>query len=57
MQISSPNTPPPRCSHQAVMLPLGGGQMWVFGGEFASPSQSQFYHYKDLWVFHVKDMR
>ena len=57
MQISSPNTPPPRCSHQAIMLPLGGGQMWVFGGEFASPSQSQFYHYKDLWVFHVKDMR
>lgn len=57
MQISSPNTPPPRCSHQAVMLPLGGGQMWVFGGEFASPSQSQFYHYKDLWVFHVKDQR
>ncbi|XP_067931443.1 kelch domain-containing protein 4-like isoform X2 [Watersipora subatra] len=56
-QITSPNTPPPRCSHQAVMLPQGGGQMWVFGGEFASPTQSQFYHYKDLWVFHVRDCR
>lgn len=23
--------------------------MYIFGGEFASPSQNQFYHYKDLW--------
>ena len=30
----------------------GGGQMWLFGGEFASPTQSQFYHYKDLWVLY-----
>ena len=37
---------------QAVAVRQGGGQMWVFGGEFASPSQSQFYHYKDLWVWH-----
>lgn len=29
------------------------GQLWVFGGEFASPTQSQFYHYKDLWVLHL----
>ena len=35
----------------------GGGQLWIFGGEFASPSQSQFYHYKELWVFHLKDKR
>ncbi|PWA33033.1 hypothetical protein CCH79_00013048 [Gambusia affinis] len=42
-----PNPPPPRCSHQ------GGGQLWLFGGEFASPNGEQFYHYKDLWVLHL----
>lgn len=29
------------------------GQLWIFGGEFASPTQSQFYHYRDLWVYHI----
>nr|XP_046250986.1 kelch domain-containing protein 4 [Scatophagus argus] len=48
-----PNAPPPRCSHQAVVVPQGGGQLWVFGGEFASPNGEQFYHYKDLWVLHL----
>ncbi|XP_074533808.1 kelch domain-containing protein 4 [Halichoeres trimaculatus] len=48
-----PNPPPPRCSHQAVVVPQGGGQLWVFGGEFASPNGEQFYHYKDLWVLHL----
>ena len=31
--------------------------MWIFGGEFASPSESQFHHYKDLWVFHYNSRR
>uniref|UniRef100_A0A8C5D0Z7 Kelch domain-containing protein 4 n=1 Tax=Gouania willdenowi TaxID=441366 RepID=A0A8C5D0Z7_GOUWI len=48
-----PNPPPPRCSHQAVVVPQSGGQLWVFGGEFASPNGEQFYHYKDLWVLHL----
>ncbi|XP_008309253.1 kelch domain-containing protein 4 [Cynoglossus semilaevis] len=48
-----PGPPPPRCSHQAVVVPQGGGQLWVFGGEFASPNGEQFYHYKDLWVLHL----
>ncbi|CAK6973221.1 kelch domain-containing protein 4 [Scomber scombrus] len=48
-----PNPPPPRCAHQAVAVPQGGGQLWVFGGEFASPNGEQFYHYKDLWVLHL----
>nr|XP_057931491.1 kelch domain-containing protein 4 [Doryrhamphus excisus] len=48
-----PNPPPPRCSHQAVTVSQGGGQLWVFGGEFASPNGEQFYHYKDLWVLHL----
>lgn len=51
--VKCPNLPPPRCAHQAVMVPQGGGQMWIFGGEFASPTRSQFHHYKDLWVYHV----
>ncbi|KAJ8247453.1 hypothetical protein GJAV_G00246560 [Gymnothorax javanicus] len=48
-----PNPPPPRCAHQAVVVPQGGGQLWMFGGEFASPDGEQFYHYKDLWVLHL----
>ncbi|XP_059916176.1 kelch domain-containing protein 4 [Gadus macrocephalus] len=48
-----PNPPPPRCAHQAVVVAQGGGQLWVFGGEFASPDGEQFYHYKDLWVLHL----
>ncbi|XP_031513897.1 kelch domain-containing protein 4 isoform X2 [Papio anubis] len=38
---------------KAVVVPQGGGQLWVFGGEFASPNGEQFYHYKDLWVLHL----
>ncbi|XP_007887551.2 kelch domain-containing protein 4 [Callorhinchus milii] len=52
-KLESPNAPPPRCAHQAVMVPQAGGQLWVFGGEFASPDGEQFYHYKDLWVLHL----
>ncbi|KAK7891963.1 hypothetical protein WMY93_023926 [Mugilogobius chulae] len=48
-----PNPPPPRCAHQAVVVPQSGGQLWIFGGEFASPNGEQFYHYKDLWVLHL----
>ncbi|XP_041519261.1 uncharacterized protein LOC121455699 [Microtus oregoni] len=38
---------------KAVVVPQSGGQLWVFGGEFASPDGEQFYHYKDLWVLHL----
>lgn len=55
LQISSPNGPLPRCSHQAVFVPQMGGQLWVFGGEFSSPTHSQFRHYSDLWVFHFNE--
>ena len=43
--------------HTAVVTAQSGGQMWVFGGEYASPSESQFHHYKDLWVFHFNSRR
>nr|XP_056718193.1 kelch domain-containing protein 4 [Euleptes europaea] len=52
-KIDIPNPPPRRCAHQAVVVAQGGGQLWVFGGEFASPDGEQFYHYKDLWVLHL----
>lgn len=57
LKLSAPLAPPPRCSHQAVIVAQGGGQIWIFGGEFASPTQSQFYHYKDLWCYHIQEKR
>ncbi|RNA43852.1 kelch domain-containing 4 [Brachionus plicatilis] len=50
-QIKAPNAPPPRTFHQSVYVSRNSGELWVFGGEFSSPSQSQFYHYNDLWMF------
>ncbi|KAM3918373.1 kelch domain-containing protein 4 isoform 2-T2 [Leptodactylus fuscus] len=52
-KVDVPNPPPRRCAHQAVAVPQAGGQLWIFGGEFASPDGEQFYHYKDLWVLHL----
>jgi len=56
-QIKSPAGPPPRSSHQACIVSQAGGQLWVFGGEYTSPTESQFYHYKDLWCFHFASRR
>jgi len=47
--VTSKRAPPPRSSHQAAAVPTGGGSLFVFGGEFSSANQSQFYHYRDLW--------
>uniref|UniRef100_A0A8C5IKL0 Kelch domain containing 4 n=1 Tax=Junco hyemalis TaxID=40217 RepID=A0A8C5IKL0_JUNHY len=52
-KLDIPNPPPRRCAHQAAVGPTAGGQLWIFGGEFASPNGEQFYHYKDLWVLHL----
>jgi hypothetical protein len=40
-----------------VLVSQGGGQLWIFGGEFTSPTETQFYHYKDLWCFHFASKR
>lgn len=45
-----PKSPKPRSSHQGAIVSRNQGELWIFGGEFASPSQSQFYHFNDLWV-------
>ncbi|EFN78372.1 kelch domain-containing protein 4 [Harpegnathos saltator] len=55
--VKAPGAPPPRCGHQAVITAARGGELWVFGGEFSSPSESQFYHYRDLWVFLLSDKK
>ncbi|CAH0546671.1 unnamed protein product [Brassicogethes aeneus] len=51
--VKAPGGPPPRCGHQMVVTSSNKGQLWIFGGEYASPTQSQFYHYRDLWVYHI----
>ncbi|KAH8387886.1 hypothetical protein KR093_010162 [Drosophila rubida] len=53
-QLKSPSGPTPRSGHQMVTVATDGGQLWLFGGEHASPSQLQFYHYKDLWTLSLK---
>ena len=53
-RYTSPTSPPPRGSHQAVVYKDG---MYVFGGEFASPNQNQFHHFRDLWHLHLPTMR
>ncbi|XP_015585938.1 kelch domain-containing protein 4 [Cephus cinctus] len=55
--IKAPGAPPPRCGHQAVAVPTNNGELWVFGGEFSSPSESQFYHYRDLWVYRIGEKK
>ncbi|KAF7990864.1 hypothetical protein HCN44_000669 [Aphidius gifuensis] len=55
--MKAPGAPPPRCGHQTCTTSNNKGEIWVFGGEFTSPSQSQFYHYKDLWVYHIVDKK
>ncbi|KAL2932771.1 Kelch domain-containing protein 4 [Bienertia sinuspersici] len=49
--VSSPNSPPPRSSHQAVAWK---NYLYIFGGEFTSPNQERFHHYKDFWVLDLK---
>lgn len=50
--ISSPNSPPPRSAHQAVLCKE---HLYVFGGEFTSPNQEKFHHFKDLWRLNLQD--
>ena len=44
--VASPNSPLPRSGHQATIY---RNHLYVFGGEFTSPNQERFHHYKDLW--------
>ena len=49
-RVTSPSPPAPRSAHQAVVVVRGEEQsMLVFGGEFQSPSASQFHHFSHLY--------
>ncbi|KAL5192117.1 Kelch domain-containing protein 4 [Glycine soja] len=55
--VSSPNSPPPRSAHQAVAWKnyvYIFGNSFYFGGEFTSPNQERFHHYKDFWMLDLK---
>ena len=52
---SSHTQPGPRSAHQLVGSPASGGQLWLFGGEFASLKQTNFHHYRDLWVYSIPE--
>ncbi|KAH8239853.1 hypothetical protein KR032_008740 [Drosophila birchii] len=56
-ELRSPAGPTPRSCHQMVAVASNGGELWMFGGEHASPSQLQFHHYKDLWKFSLKSRK
>ena len=44
--LTLPHGPKPRSGHQAVLL---NKCLWVFGGEYTSPNQEKFKHFRDLW--------
>ena len=51
-KITSPHSPGPRASHQCVAS--NNGYLFLFGGEFVSPNESNFFHYKDFWMMDLK---
>eukprot|EP01134_Creolimax_fragrantissima_P003781 CFRG3781T1 len=53
--ITSPSSPPPRCGHASAIRARGGGELYVFGGEYSSRNQEKFKHYNDLWVYYFKE--
>ncbi|CAH8632730.1 unnamed protein product [Heterobilharzia americana] len=58
-RLESPNCPPPRSGHQSVYVKSTStpASLWIFGGEFASPSQTRFYHYSDLWCLNLRSRK
>ncbi|KAI0029525.1 galactose oxidase [Vararia minispora EC-137] len=49
----SPTCPGPRSAHAVVGSPVGGGKLFLFGGEFSSLNQTTFHHYRDFWCFDI----
>lgn len=45
---SSPTQPGPRSAHQMAATAANGGQLWLFGGEFAGMRMTSFHHYRDV---------
>lgn len=51
-KIVSANSPQPRSSHQIAITPAG--LLFLWGGEFVSPNETTFFHYKDFWMMDLK---
>ncbi|THH04020.1 hypothetical protein EW146_g10287 [Bondarzewia mesenterica] len=49
----SPTCPGPRSAHAVAASPIGGGKLFLFGGEFSSLYQNSFHHYRDFWCFDI----
>ncbi|ETW77675.1 hypothetical protein HETIRDRAFT_163661 [Heterobasidion irregulare TC 32-1] len=49
----SPECPGPRSAHAVAAAPMGGGKLFLFGGEFSSLYQNTFHHYRDFWCFDI----
>jgi N-acetylneuraminic acid mutarotase len=49
--------PTPRSGHQMIPTAQNGGELYLFAGEYASPSQLQFLHFRDLWKFSLSTKR
>jgi hypothetical protein len=47
--------PNPRSSHQVAITPAG--LLFLWGGEFISPNESSFFHYKDFWMMDLKTLQ
>ncbi|KAJ7594667.1 galactose oxidase [Mycena floridula] len=48
-----PTCPGPRSAHATVASAIGGGKIFLFGGEFSSLRQTTFHHYRDFWCFDI----
>ncbi|KAI8926755.1 hypothetical protein BC831DRAFT_455314 [Entophlyctis helioformis] len=52
-KTTSPNSPGPRSSHQVVITPAG--RLFLWGGEFVSPNETNFFHWKEgMWTMDLK---
>lgn len=40
--------------HLKSQFPKASGRAFLFGGEFVSPNETNFFHYKDFWTLDLK---
>lgn len=52
-QITASPAPTPRSGAQMICTAQNGGELYLFGGEYISPSQLQFLHFRDTWRFQL----
>lgn len=52
-KITASPVPTPRSGHQMISTMQNGGEIYLVGGEYASPSQLQFLHFRDIWRFQL----